>query len=103
MRFQEIQKKDDWGSYSYFGAGKQDLTKALSEAAKASKGIRVRFPDGTVEAAKLRAKRISHDIPDHGHSYRVTTTVFYVKFVLHGIEILIPIEKLHIALEDLND
>ena len=103
MRFQKIQQKDLWGSCQYLGANRHDLTDALWKAAKASKAVHVRFPDGTIETTELVATPRRNTVHDHGHEYAVTTTAYYAKFALHGIKVLIPVEDLCIAMEDLND
>jgi hypothetical protein len=97
--FFKVRAEDQWGHELYtVGKGKNavKVDKILARLVAARNTIRVYFPDGSSSDEAIVARSKQTNINDMGHSYNVTTTLYFVSVNVRGAWAEIPITDLKV-------
>lgn len=94
---------NDWMSLYYAPEGKHltasgCASRHLGIKLEHGQPMRVRFPDGTEQTAKLVATDVSGTYGDMGHTYEYSTQRFGVECDVHGGKAVLPLTQVEVWL-----
>ena len=89
----QLERRNDWGAET-IGYWKDNARVGRDFQVVGENGgvVTVCFPDGSVEDMTLTLRKFTQTVPDHGHSYMVTSEIPGVTIMTRGLSVWMPLD-----------